>query len=342
MKRGLLILLLVISVVLAGGIGAMRIQPVQVLTILLNQLGWKIGSGSYTPAMEAVLMQIRLPRICLGILTGGGLAIAGASLQGLFRNPLVDPGLVGISSGASLAAVSVIVVLAGWAPMKSAEGHYVLNLATFGGACVSSVVVFRMARVGGKTLVATLLLAGLAINALCNALTGLVTYTADNEQLRSITFWLMGSLGGASWSAVLSILPFVLLPVWLLPGEGRALNVYALGEAEALHMGVDVRWMKFRILLLTTLAVGATVAVCGIIGFIGLIVPHILRSWTGADHRRLLIDSALAGAILVTLADMVSRTLIAPAELPIGIVTALVGTPVFIFLLYRQKKELSI
>ncbi|MBS1660669.1 MAG: iron ABC transporter permease, partial [Bacteroidetes bacterium] len=171
---------------------------------------------------------------------------------------------------------------------------------------------------------------------------GLITYTANNEQLRSITFWLMGSLGGASWPAVLSILPFILVPIWLLPREGRALNVYALGEAEALHMGVDVRWLKFRILLLTTLIVGATVAVCGIIGFIGLVVPHILRSWTGADHRRLLVESALAGAILMTLADMVSRTLIAPAELPIGIVTALVGAPVFILLLYRQKKEFKV
>ncbi|MBS1664385.1 MAG: iron chelate uptake ABC transporter family permease subunit, partial [Bacteroidetes bacterium] len=165
MKRGLLILLLIGSIVLAGGIGAMRIPPVQVLTILLNQLGLRVGEGTYTPAMEAVLMQIRLPRICLGILTGGGLAIAGASLQGLFRNPLVDPGLVGISSGASLAAVSVIVVLASWAPMKGAQGHYLLNLATFGGACLSSVVVFRFSRVGGKTVVATLLLAGIAINA---------------------------------------------------------------------------------------------------------------------------------------------------------------------------------
>lgn len=342
MRRGLLVLLLAVSVLLAAGIGAMAIRPMQVLAILVNQLGWRIGEGSYTPAMEAVLLQIRLPRICLGILTGGGLAIAGASLQGLFRNPLVDPGLVGISSGASLAAVSVIVVFSAWAPMKSVSGYYLLNLATFCGACLSSVLVFRFSRAGGKTIVATLLLAGLAINALCNALTGLITYTANNEQLRSITFWLMGSLGGATWRAVLSVLPFVALSIWLLPREGRALNVYSLGEAEALHMGVDVRWMKFRILLLTTLAVGATVAVCGIIGFVGLIVPHILRSWTGADHRRLLIDSALAGAILMTLADMVSRTLIAPAELPIGIVTSMVGAPVFIFLLYRQKKEFKL
>jgi iron complex transport system permease protein len=329
----LLILLLVVSIVMAAGIGAMVIRPMQVIAILLNKLGWPGAAlAEYTPAMEAVLLQIRLPRICLGVLTGGGLAIAGAALQGLFRNPLVDPGLIGISSGASLSAVTVIVA--------GIQGYYLLNLVTFCGACLSSILVFRFSRVEGRTIVATLLLAGLAINALCNALTGLITYTANNEQLRNITFWLMGSLGGATWATVGSLLPFVLLPVCLLPRDGRSLNVFALGEAEALHIGVDVRWLKFRILLLATLAVGATVAVCGIIGFVGLIVPHILRNWSGSDHRRLLFDSAIAGAILLTLADVLSRTIIAPAELPIGIVTALIGTPVFIALLYKQKRNI--
>lgn len=312
--RWLLVVLLLGSVVLSACLGAMVIRPMHL-----------------TPAMEAVLFQIRLPRICLAVLTGAGLAMAGASLQGLFRNVLVDPGLIGISSGASLAAVTVIVF--------GLKGYFLLNVFTFCGACLSSLVVFRFSRVGGRTVVATLLLAGIGMNALCNALTGLITYTANNEQLRSITFWLMGSLGGATWSTVLSLLPFVVIPLWLLPGEGRALNAFSLGEAEALHVGVDVGWLKIRVLLLATLAVGATVAVCGMIGFVGLIVPHILRSWSGSDHRALLVNSALAGAILLTLADLASRTIIAPAELPIGIVTALAGAPVFIFLLYRQKKN---
>ncbi len=338
--RGLLTLILIVSLLAAAGMGAMVIRPIQVVAILLNKLGWTVASDSYTPAMAAVLLQIRLPRICLAVLTGGGLAISGAALQGLFRNPLVDPGLIGISSGASLAAVAMIVLVTAFSPAGGLQGHYLLNLATFCGACLSSILVFRFSRVEGKTMVATLLLAGLAINALCNALTGLITYTANNEQLRTISFWLMGSLGGATWTTVGSLLPFVLLPVWLLPREGRALNAYALGETEALHTGVDIRWLKGRILLLATLSVGATVAVCGIIGFVGLIVPHILRSWTGSDHRRLLTNSALAGAILLTLADVVSRTVIAPAELPIGIVTALVGAPIFIALLYKQKKNL--
>jgi iron complex transport system permease protein len=340
--RPLLIILVIASVLIAAGSGAMSITPLQVVAILLDKAGIRLPV-SYTESMDAVLLEIRLPRVCLGGLIGAGLAIAGASLQGLFRNPLADPVLIGISSGASLSAVIVIVLFssvvstgAGWL-----SGYYLLNIASFGGACISSILVFRLARVGGKTMVATLLLAGLATNALCNALTGLVTYTANNEQLRSVTFWLMGSLGGASWSTVGSLLPFILIPVLLLPQSAKALNVYSLGEAEAMHSGVDIRWLKARILILATLSVGAAVAVSGIIGFIGLIVPHILRTLSGSDHRSLLPDSALFGAALLILADLVSRTVISPAELPIGIVTAIIGSPLFILLLYKQKKIIN-
>ena len=207
------------------------------------------------------------------------------------------------------------------------------------GACISSIIVFRMARSGGHTIVAMLLLAGLAINALCNAMTGLITYTANNEQLRSVTFWLMGSLGGASWKTIFSLLPFIIIPVVLLPFSGKALNAWSLGEQEAAHLGIDVRRLKARIMVLTTLIVGASVAVAGIIGFVGLIVPHIIRTLSGGDHRRLLPDSALFGASLLVLADLTSRTVLAPAELPIGIITAVLGTPLFIYLLYRYKKN---
>ncbi|MES1250071.1 MAG: iron ABC transporter permease [Chitinophaga rupis] len=341
--RLLLVLLLIVSILIAAGRGAMTIAPAQVVAITLSKVGihWPIA---YTEGMADVLWQIRLPRVCLGVLVGAGLAIAGAALQGLFRNPMADPILIGISSGASLSAVIVIVL---FSFLSSAgpgvlSGYYLLNIASFLGACISSVIVFRLARTGGQTMVTTLLLAGLAMNALCNALTGLVTYTANNEQLRSITFWLMGSLGGASWTTVSSILPFILLPVVLLPLSGKALNIYSLGEAEAMHSGVDVRLLKVRILLLTTLLVGASVAVSGIIGFVGLIVPHILRAVTGSDHRTLLPDSALFGATLLVLADLVSRTLIAPAELPIGIITAIIGTPLFILLLCKQKRMINL
>ena len=340
--RILLVIVLIASVLIAAGKGAMPIAPLQVVAILLAKAGIHLPV-SYTQGMANVLWQIRLPRVCLGLLIGAGLAVAGASLQGLFRNPLADPVLIGISSGASLAAVVVIVLFSSISSTGSGilSGYYLLNIASFCGACLSSVLVFRLSRVGGRTMVATLLLAGLAINALCNALTGLVTYTANNEQLRSITFWLMGSLGGASWNTIVSILPFILVPVLLLPQSAKSLNVYSLGEAEAIHSGIDIRWLKIRIILLTTLSVGAAVAVSGVIGFIGLIVPHILRALSGSDHRSLLPDSALFGATLLVLADLVSRTIIAPAELPIGIVTAIIGTPLFILLLYKQKKMIN-
>ena len=330
--RPALVVLLVVSVVLAAGQGAMSISPGQVLAVLLSKIGIRLPV-EYTEGMEGVLLQIRLPRIMLAMLVGSGLAIAGASLQGLFRNPMADPVLIGISSGASVTAVGVLVLLGG------AGGYYVLNAASFSGACLSTVVVFRLARTGGRTVVAMLLLAGLAVNALCNALTGLITYSANNEQLRSVTFWLMGSLGGASWSSIVALLPFIIIPVVLLPFSAKALNAWSLGEQEAGDLGVDARKLKLRIMVLATLAVGASVAIAGIIGFVGLIVPHIMRTLSGGDHRRLLPDSALFGASLLVLADLVSRTMLAPAELPIGIITAVLGTPLFIFLLYRYKRD---
>jgi iron complex transport system permease protein len=327
-----LVVLLVASILVAAGKGAMAISPMQVMAVLSGKAGIHLPVA-YTEGMAGVLLQIRLPRIVLAMLVGAGLAVAGASLQGLFRNPMADPVLIGISSGASLSAVVTIVCLGG------VGSYYLLNIASFLGACLSSIVVFNLARSGGRTVVAMLLLSGLAVNALCNALTGLVTYAANNEQLRSVTFWLMGSLGGASWTAVISLLPFIIIPLLLLPMSAKALNAWSLGEQEASHLGIDVRALKIRIMVLATLTVGASVAVSGIIGFVGLIVPHIIRTLSGSDHRNLLPDSALFGASLLVLADLVSRTLLAPAELPIGIITAVLGTPLFIFLLYRYKKE---
>lgn len=337
-----LLLALPVSGLLAAGIGAMSINPLQVAAILLDKAGLP-APVAYDEGMANVLLLIRLPRVIMGMLVGAGLAVSGAALQGLFRNPLADPGLIGISAGASFFAVLLIVGASSVAflfPAGLLMQHYLLNMITFLGACLTSFLVFRLSRTGGKTLIATLLLAGIAINALCGAFTGLITYTADNEQLRSITFWMLGSLGAASWSNVLALAPFVLMPVIGLPRLARSLNAFALGEAEAAYMGVPVKRLKMEIILLSTLAVGACVAVSGIIGFVGLIVPHILRTASGNDHRYLLVNSALLGAALLTLADILSRTIIAPAELPIGIVTAILGAPLFIGLLVKQKKYL--
>lgn len=337
-----LIALLLVTIVLAGGIGAMQIAPSQVMAILLGKTGVHLPVA-YDEGMVNVLLQIRLPRVVMAVLIGAGLAVSGAALQGLFRNPMADPSLIGISWGASLSAVAVIVLLSAQPVLRIdalVPRYYLLNVMTFAGACLTSMLVFRLSKVGGRSSVVTLLLAGLAIGALCRALTDLVTYVANDEQLRTATFWTMGSLGGASWTNVVALLPFIILPLAILPALGKSLNVYALGENEAAYLGINVKRLKTAVIVLATLSVGASVAVAGIIGFVGLIVPHMLRSLAGNDHRILLPHCALLGASLLTLADVVSRTLIAPAELPIGVVTALLGTPVFIALLLKQKKQL--
>lgn len=337
-----LLLLLLVVMVLAAGVGAMKIPVPEVLRILAYKAGIPVHPLPDV-AMMNVFWELRLPRVLMAVMIGGGLAIAGASLQGLFRNPLADPMLIGISSGASLAAVLVIVLysflpsfLLNWLPR-----YYLLNVVTFAGACACSLLVFRLSTTGNRTAVASLLLAGLAITALCNAFIGLITYTANDEELRNITFWSLGSLGGASWRITGALAPFIILPVIVLPVLSKSLNAYSLGETEAHYLGVNVRRLKIGILGLSTLAVGAAVASAGMIGFVGLVVPHILRSVTGTDHRQLLFNSAVLGAVLLTLADTVGRTIIAPAELPIGIVTALIGTPVFITLLLKQRKKLG-
>lgn len=344
-KRWITIALLIgllAVVILSAGIGAMRISPLQVLAILLDPLGIHLPV-TYDEGMASVLLYIRLPRVVMAVLVGSGLAISGVAMQGLFRNPLADPGLIGISSGASLCAVMVIVLLSAIPVLRTdtlLPRYYLLNILTFTGACATSLLVFRLARSGGRTMITTMLLAGLALNALCRALTDLITYLANDQELRNATFWSMGSLGGATWSIVLTLLPFIIIPVLLLPGLAKSLNAFALGEREAAYLGINVKRLKTTIIILATLSVGASVAVAGIIGFIGLIVPHIVRGLSGNDHRSLLLNSTLMGASLLTLADVCSRTIIAPAELPIGIVTAVLGTPVFITLLLKQKKQL--
>ena len=320
----------------------MSIAPQQVVAILLNKLGIHLPV-TYDEGMANVLLQIRLPRVVLAVLIGAGLAISGASLQGLFRNPMADPSLIGISWGATLSAVAVIVLISS-VPFLHIDAliprYYLLNVMTFVGACLTSLMVFRLSKVGGRSSIITLLLAGLAIGALCRALIDLVTYVANDEELRTATFWTMGSLGGASWMSVLALLPFIIIPLLALPVLGKSLNAFALGESEAAYLGINVKRLKTVVIVLATLSVGASVAVAGVIGFVGLIVPHMLRSIAGNDHRSLLPNCALLGASLLTIADLVSRTLIAPAELPIGIVTAILGTPVFIALLLKQKKQL--
>jgi iron complex transport system permease protein len=331
--------LLFIAVFSSIGMGAVIITPLQIAGIFCKAMGVTTNIA-FTESQEAVMMAIRLPRVLLAILVGAALSVSGAAMQGLFRNPLADPSLIGISSGASLAAVASIVLgLNSITTLTGIWGSYTLSIITFAGAFLTAIVVYRLSQSGGKTIIATMLLAGIAINALAAAGTGVFTYAANDAQLRSITFWMLGSLGAATWNNVLGILPFTLLPVIILPTMAKALNAFALGEANAAHLGTNTERVKKTVVLLTALSVGATVAVAGVISFIGLVVPHIIRLLLGPDNRYLLLIAPLLGAFLLVSADVLARTVFIPAELPIGIITSLIGAPVFLYIVIKELND---
>ncbi len=322
------------------GVGSVTITIPQVMTILLKPFG--LALAPVEPQQEAILMVIRLPRVLLGVLVGAVLGVSGAAMQGLFRNPLADPGLIGISSGASLFAVLTIVFQVKLLPALSGQwGLYLLSLAAFVGAVLTTTLVYLLSRREGRVQVTTLLLAGVAVNALSGALTGLLIYLADEAQLRTITFWGLGSLGGANWEVVQVVAPFAALSLGLLPRLAKPLNAFALGESQATHLGINAGRLKRSVIVLATLGVGVSVAVAGAIGFVGLVIPHLVRLMAGADHRLVLPASALLGAIVLTGADLLARTLVTPAELPIGIITALIGTPVFLYMLIKKQPTVT-
>jgi iron complex transport system permease protein len=294
------------------------------------------GEG-LSPRDQIVLFDIRLPRLGLGMAVGASLAVSGVLLQGLFRNPLADPGIVGVSSGASLGAVLAI-VLGGALPtgLSTAVGPALIPL--FAGLCgwATTLILYRVATSGNRTDVALMLLAGIALSALAAAVMGVLIYLADDRQLRDLTFWSMGSLAGATWSKLWATLPLMGLVVLAAPRLARGLNSLSLGEAQAAHMGVDVQHLKRVTILVAAAATGVAVAISGGIGFIGLVVPHLLRQAQGPDHRPLIPHAALLGAALLVLADLIARSIVAPAELPIGILTALIGAPVFLWTLLQR------
>lgn len=290
---------------------------------------------------RVVLFDIRLPRLVMGIAVGAALAQSGALLQGLFRNPLADPGIVGVSAGAGLGAVLAIVA-GGTLPagLQLLAGPWLVPLAAGLGGWATTLVLYRVATSGGRTNVGTMLLAGIALAALASAASGALVYVADDRELRDITFWSMGSLAGATWAKLALTLPLIGLVLAVALFLGRGLNALALGEAQAAHMGVNVQRVKGLAVFCAAAATGAAVAASGGIGFVGIVVPHLVRLALGPDHRRLLPHAALLGAALLVLADLLSRTMVAPAELPIGIITALLGAPVFLWILLRQKGAL--
>lgn len=310
---------LALMTLLATGFGALRL-PLSLL--------W---SGS-DEALRQIWLTIRLPRVLLALVIGGSLALAGCVMQGLFRNPLADPGLLGISSGAAC-AVALWVVLP--VTLPALLMLYAPMLAAFLGALAATIVIFLLSQQRESSL-SRLLLVGIAINALCGAAVGVLSWVSNDAQLRQLSLWGMGSLGQAQWSTLLAVTSLMIptvLAIWRL---AAALNLLQLGEEEAHYLGVDVRRVQRVLLLCSALLVAAAVAVSGVIGFIGLVVPHLMRMWLGSDHRAVIPGSVLAGAFLLLVADTAARTLVAPAEMPVGLLTSLLGAPWFLWLIFRR------
>ena len=315
----MLALTLAMMTLLATGFGALRL-PVNLL--------WN-GTDE---ALRQIWLTIRLPRVLLALVIGGSLALAGCVMQGLFRNPLADPGLLGISSGAAC-AVALWVVLP--ITLPALLMLYAPMLAAFIGALAATLVIFLLSQQRDSSL-SRLLLVGIAINALCGAAVGVLSWVSNDAQLRQLSLWGMGSLGSAQWSTLLAVtslmIPTVLI-IWRLAG---VLNLLQLGDEEAHYLGVDVRIVQRILLLCSALLVASAVAVSGVIGFIGLVIPHLMRMWLGSDHRAVIPGSVLSGAFLLLIADTLARTVVAPAEMPVGLLTSLLGAPWFLWLIFRR------
>ncbi|WP_306579210.1 iron ABC transporter permease [Pseudomonas sp.] len=325
-----------LAVWLSLALGPVSLPLFDTLRAGLRLLGLPIAADGLQQA-EMILGQIRLPRTLLGLAVGAVLALSGVAMQGLFRNPLADPGLVGVAAGAAMGAAVAIVGGAWFGGMPEAFAPYLLSFCAFVGGLGVTALVYRLGRRDGQTNVATMLLAGVAMTTLGGAAVGLFSYLADDATLRTLTFWNLGSLNGASYERLWPLLLVAAgVAVWL-PRRAKALNALLLGESEARHLGVDVERLKRELVFCTALGVGAAVAAAGLIGFIGLVVPHLVRLLAGPDHRVVLPASLLAGGVLMLFSDLAARLLLAPAELPIGIVTAFIGAPFFLFLLIRGR-----
>lgn len=337
------IALLGVAVVAALAIGPAPISPARVAAVLsaLVQAGGRAGLPPDMARDAAILLDVRAPRTVLGALAGAAMALGGAVMQGVFRNPLADPGLVGVSSGAALAAVVWIVLGEGVAASLSPSlNALALPVAAFLGGLGATALLARIATRDGRTEIAVTLLAGVALGALAAAGTGVLVFLARDDQLRTFLFWTLGSLGGATWLKAALAAPFIAGLVALIPSLSRGLDAIALGERAAFHSGVDVERLKRAALIGVAAATAAAVASCGAIGFVGLAAPHLVRLAIGPAHRFLLPVSALVGAALLLVSDVIARMIAAPAEMPIGVVTAGFGAPFFLWLLMRRRGRL--
>lgn len=332
-------LTLLLAGLLVGGIvasaitGQLAIAPTEVLGSLLRAIGIENGWAPTDPIVESTLWVVRFPRIVMGLMVGAALAVAGAVMQAIFGNPLAEPGVVGVSSGAALGASIAITIGA------SVLGGPGVAVFAFLGGLVATLLVYAVARAGGRTEVVTLLLTGIAINAFAQAGIAFVLFIADSASREQIVFWQLGSIAGALWGQVLLVGAVAVggtVGALLL---ARQLDLLALGERSARQLGVNVERLRIVAIVLVALLTGAAVAFTGIIAFVGLVVPHIIRMIIGPAHRGLIVASAVGGGALLVIADLLTRTLIAGAELPIGMLTSLVGGPFFFYLLYRQRRR---
>ncbi|MFH1806687.1 MAG: iron ABC transporter permease [Pseudomonadota bacterium] len=340
-RTGLVLLvmavILLMTLVISLGAGGADIATMDVLRHLAFRIGISDqGIGDFN---GRVLDALRLPRIVRGLVIGASLGLSGAVLQSLFRNPIADPGIIGVSASAALGAVAMIVcgqmILGSY---YTAMGPYGVPVAAFGGALLATAVIRKLSRQDGHTDAAMMLLIGVAISSIAWAGVGVFTYMADDVQLRTLTFWQMGALGGNGPADVPALIIMV-LGVCYLVTLGQAMNLFLLGEAEARHLGVEVESLKRRATMAVALVVGAAVAVSGIIGFVGLMAPHLVRLVIGPDNRFVLPGSALCGAWLLIGADAIARVIVLPAELPIGLVTGMVGGPVFLVMLLQERRR---
>ncbi|TRW22711.1 iron ABC transporter permease [Flavobacterium zepuense] len=307
----------------------------EIFTGLINH------DGSIDPADEFVLMQLRLPRIVMAILIGSALSVSGTCLQGMFRNPLATPDLIGITAGASLFAAVTIVLGSYIRPYIPEFLQYsLLSIMAFVGSLITMVMVYRISTQNGRTNVVMMLLTGVAITAMGFAVMGLLIYFSKDDQLRDLTFWNLGSLAGATWTKNTILATVVAVSYYFLINKGKALNAMMLGEKDAQHLGIPVERIKKQIVILTALLVGTTVAFAGTIGFVGLIVPYILRLVFKSNYHIILPLSAVFGSMLLLLADTISRTIAPPSEIPIGVLTAFMGSPIFIIILIRNRNTM--
>lgn len=322
---------LLLLALLSAGLGAYDIPLGDVLSSVQHRIG--LGGAALERVPESVLWNVRLPRVVLALLVGASLGCAGALMQGVFGNPLAEPGVIGISAGAAVGAVASIAL------GLSFLGNWTVTVCAFVSGLLTVLLVYAMSRSGGRTEVVTLILTGIAVNAFAGALIGLSIFFADNAQISQITFWQLGSLAQATWPKVLAVLPCALLGLAVAPFYARKLDLLALGERPARHLGVDVERLRVVLVLVVALLTAAAVAVAGIITFVGLLVPHLLRMANGPGHRFLVPGSALGGALVLVAGDLAARTVAAPAELPLGVLTALFGSPFFFWLLRRTRRR---